>query len=245
MPRNRTNSDSSNSNSNSLTYHNGLNHNNNNNINNINNNKFSCMPPPKTVPTRPYSQQFLPSRSSPPRHSPLSPPSCSTGSDVDEPDSSLHESYPPGNYYPMSKWVLKRINSHNTYLSKQKFTFLRTQEPELDYTDMQLGYSSSPGMNDAGTNINNYMPMSPGVDFRKRWVNKKKLEVFTFKIMSFTSQCLPKQLRQPQSRLKPHWRQWELHVNESRRQLSCFECTRRLHQHAGANWRYELSDIKL
>lgn len=141
MPRNRTNSDSSNSNSNSLTYHNGMIHNNNNNINNINNNKFSCMPPPKTVPTRPYSQQFLPSRSSPPRHSPLSPPSCSTGSDVDETDSSLHESYPPGNYH-------------------------RTQEPELDYTEM--GYSSSPGMNDAGRNINHYMPMSPGVDFRKR-----------------------------------------------------------------------------
>lgn len=101
MPRNRTNSDSSNSNSHSLPYHNGMNHN-NNNINNINNNKFSCMPPPKTVPMRPISQQFSTSRSSPPRHSPLSPPSYSTGSDVDETDSSLHETF-PSNYYPMSK----------------------------------------------------------------------------------------------------------------------------------------------
>jgi hypothetical protein len=95
----RTNSDSSNNTSqsanfHSLPYHNGVNVN-NNNINNNNNNKV-MMPPPRTVPpsNRPHSQIFS-SRSSPPRHSPLSPPSYSTESDgssisIDEPDFSSH-----------------------------------------------------------------------------------------------------------------------------------------------------------
>lgn len=92
----RTNSDSSNntshsSNFHSLPYHNGINVNNNNN----NNNNKTIMPPPKSIPSnRPHSTIFTP-RSSPPRHSPLSPPSYSTESDgssisIDEPDFSTH-----------------------------------------------------------------------------------------------------------------------------------------------------------